>query len=184
MRKKLLCFTLALLLLTGGSRALPPEPVGELTPPPFRQHVYLVRAMEIPGEVSSEEEETSRYADIAEAITDEEMGLLALTLYHEARGESEVCQKACCEVIFNRVLDERFPDTVKEVLYAPGQFSTAQLLATQPVKEPAALAAAFRIVGEVLEETEYQLEESYVFFAASKVNGKNFVLMDHTYFSE
>lgn len=182
MRKKLLCFTLALLLLTGGSRALPLEPVGELTPPPFRQHLCLARAVE-PMD-TEEAEETGRYADIAEAITDEEMGILALTLYHEARGESEECQKACCEVILNRVLDERFPDTVKEVLYAPGQFSTAQLLATQPIKEPAALAAAFRIVGEVLEETEYQLEESYVFFATSKVNGKNFVLMDHTYFSE
>ncbi len=177
MKKRLLCLMTALLLLTGGSGACPVVPPGGLVPPPFRQPICLLEA----GEV---EEEPGRYDSVAETITDEEMGLLALTIYHEARGESEECQKACCEVILNRVLDERFPDTVKEVLYAPGQFSTAKLLTTQPVKEPAALAAAFQVAEDTLSAVVYQLPETYVFFATGKVNGNNFILLDHTYFSE
>lgn len=178
MKKKLLCFTLALLLLTGGGRAYPPAPVGKLVPPPFREPVLCVKAVE------EQPEEPGRYDTIADTITDEELGLLALTIYHEARGESDDCQTACCEVVLNRVLDERFPSTVKEVLYAPGQFSTAQLLTTQPVKEPAALAKAFRVAEDTLSAREYQLPETYVFFATGKVNGKNFIQLDHTYFSE
>jgi len=182
MKKKLLCFLAALLLLTAGSRAFFFCPQAPSLPPVF--HKTLCGPVWVIPAQPAEEPQPGRYAELARDLTEEEMGLLALAVYYEARGESEECQKACCEVILNRALDERFPDTVKEVLYAPGQFSTAKLLTTQPVKEPAALAAAFRVVGEVLEETEYQLEESYVFFAASKANGKNFILLDRTYFSE
>lgn len=182
MKKKLLCLLAALLLLTAGSRAFFVCPQDHILPPAFPK-MLCGPIWVIPAQ-PAEEPQPGRYAELAKDLTEEERGLLALAVYHEVRGESEECQKACCEVILNRVLDERFPDTVKEVLYAPGQFSTAKLLTTQPVKEPAALAAAFRIVGEVLEETEYQLEGSYVFFATSKVNGDNFILLDRTYFSE
>lgn len=131
-----------------------------------------------------EEPAPGRYADIAETITDEELALSALTIYHEARGESYECQKAVFEVILNRVLDDRFPNTISEVIYQPGQFTTAKLLTTAPIQEPACLAIAFQVVEDVLEETEYVLGDTYIYFATSKVNGKNHIKIDETYFSE
>ena len=47
---------------------------------------------------------------------------LAQTLWGECRGCSELQQKAVCWCVFNRVDDDRFPDTVIEVLAAPYQF--------------------------------------------------------------
>lgn len=136
--------------------------------------------MELPDSKQRE----GRYSHIAETITDEERALSALLVYHEARGESEACQKACYEVVLNRVLDERYPDTVKEVINEPDQFSTRSLLTTESIKEPACLSRAFDVVDTVLEETEYQLGEDYIFFATKKVNGKDYLLIDNTYFSK
>lgn len=131
-----------------------------------------------------QEEKEGRYSGIAETITDEERALSALLIYHEARSESEACQKACYEVVLNRVLDGRYPGTVKEVINEKGQFSSKSLLITEPIREPACLAEAFDVVNEVLYETEYQLDEEYIFFAAKKVNGKEFIQIDRTYFSK
>lgn len=49
-------------------------------------------------------------------ISDGELELLAKIVYLEARGESFEGQQAVVEVVFNRVLDSRFPSTVEEVL--------------------------------------------------------------------
>lgn len=45
-----------------------------------------------------------------------ELFCLALILYHEARGEPRVGQLAVAEVVLNRVQDERYPDTICEVM--------------------------------------------------------------------
>jgi hypothetical protein len=46
---------------------------------------------------------------------------LAQTLYGECRGCSELQQRAVCWCIFNRVDDERFPDTIIGVVSQPHQ---------------------------------------------------------------
>lgn len=51
-----------------------------------------------------------------------EVDALAKTLYGECRGCSEIQQRAVAWTIFNRVDDERFPDTVIEVITQPSQF--------------------------------------------------------------
>lgn len=51
-----------------------------------------------------------------------EVTALAQTLYGECRGCSELQQRAVCWCIFNRVEDDRFPDTVIGVITAPSQF--------------------------------------------------------------
>lgn len=55
-------------------------------------------------------------------ITDEEYDLLARTVSAEAGGETLECQIAVAEVILNRVDSTRFPNSIREVIYAPGQF--------------------------------------------------------------
>ncbi len=42
---------------------------------------------------------------------------LALTVYHEARGEEVVGQYAVAHVVMNRVEDERFPDNICDVVH-------------------------------------------------------------------
>lgn len=71
-------------------------------------------------------ETPSKYSGIS--VSEEEYELLAKIVYLEARGECAEGQQAVVEVIFNRVLDPRFPDTVEGVIYAPGQFCTVPML--------------------------------------------------------
>lgn len=124
----------------------------------------------------------SKYASVAELITDEEVALSAFAIYHESRGESYEGQKAVCEVIFNRVLHPEWPNTVKEVLYQPNQFDVASYMLTADINEPELLAQAFRIVYEVLEETEYVLPDSDYIYFAQKVIGKSPIELGVHYF--
>lgn len=50
-----------------------------------------------------------------------EVTALAQTLYGECRGCSELQQRAVCWCVFNRVDDDRFPDSIIEVVSAPLQ---------------------------------------------------------------
>lgn len=53
----------------------------------------------------------------------EDCKVLAKAVVFEARGEPVVGQQAVAAVIMNRVEDEKFPDTVKDVVYQKHQFS-------------------------------------------------------------
>ena len=57
-------------------------------------------------------------------------------------------------------------------------------LLTANINEPELLAQAFDLVREVLETTEYILPDGYVYFATSKVNGKDFIQIGNHYFSK
>lgn len=48
---------------------------------------------------------------------------MAVAIYFEARGESIDGQMMVAETIINRVADERWPDTICEVVKQPHQFS-------------------------------------------------------------
>jgi spore germination cell wall hydrolase CwlJ-like protein len=50
-----------------------------------------------------------------------ELLCLATNVYFESRGEPEYGQIAVAEVTMNRVLDEKFPDTVCEVVHQGGE---------------------------------------------------------------
>lgn len=52
-----------------------------------------------------------------------ELEILALNMYHEARGEGRTGMQMVGEVTLNRVASEEYPDTICEVVYQPGQFS-------------------------------------------------------------
>ncbi|UWG96955.1 cell wall hydrolase [Dehalobacter sp. DCM] len=54
---------------------------------------------------------------------EEDIRLLAKIIYAEARGESFEGQVAVGAVVLNRVESSHFPDTIKDVIYQPGQFS-------------------------------------------------------------
>lgn len=57
-------------------------------------------------------------------ISDEEYELLKKIVAAESQTQELEGRKAVVEVIFNRVLSDEFPDSVKGVLSQKGQFST------------------------------------------------------------
>lgn len=56
-------------------------------------------------------------------ITDAEKDLLARLVTAEAKNEPHAGKVAVAEVVLNRVDDDRFPDTVADVIYEENQFS-------------------------------------------------------------
>ena len=50
------------------------------------------------------------------AILETALMCLAFNIYHEARSQSTIGQLAVAQVVMNRVDDDRFPDTVCEVV--------------------------------------------------------------------
>lgn len=63
-------------------------------------------------------------AAIAEINTNspKETQCLAMSIYYEAKGEPIKGQYAVADVVLNRVEDERFPDTICDVIYQKNQF--------------------------------------------------------------
>lgn len=129
-----------------------PEPICIETPTPTPQTVYQTEVVEVGQE--------AYYADIAAIITESERELLAKATYLEAGNQSMTGQRAVVEVILNRVMDDKFPDTIEEVLYQPGQFTTApRLAAAIPNKEQ------YKAVDLTLETSTPILEPYVLFFA-------------------
>lgn len=117
------------------------------------------------------------------SMTDEEAQLLRSILALEADygTEGHDGQKAVVEVIFNRVLSPKWPDTVADVIYQRGQFATVKYL-RRPYNRPGeheddAISAVLRETETVLPSTDY------VYFSRGKSNGKAFVKLNHHWFS-
>ncbi|SEM21626.1 N-acetylmuramoyl-L-alanine amidase [Mesobacillus persicus] len=60
------------------------------------------------------------------SISDSDIDLLARIVRAEAQTEPFEGKVAVADVVLNRVESEQFPDTIKEVIYAPGQFQPVQ----------------------------------------------------------
>lgn len=70
--------------------------------------------------------EESRYPNIE--LTAEERELVARVVWVEARGESDEGQQAVAEIIFNRLMNDKFGDTINDVIYSEGQFRSVPFL--------------------------------------------------------
>lgn len=125
----------------------------------------------------------TRYAAIAESISQKEKGLMAMVVYHESRGEPHDGQRAVAEVILNRTLSDQFPSTIEGVIYqkynGKYQFSCAPALTTAAIQEPAALATCFDVVNEVLMETEYAVPAHYYFFSTGSTKKADHIKIGH-----
>lgn len=103
-----------------------------------------------------------RYPDIQ--LTDEEKMLLARVIWVEARGESAEGQQAVAEVVLNRLASDRFPDTLKSVIYASNQFRSIHYLDDATPEQAQFDALEHAIYGP------YILPENVVHFATYKTN--------------
>lgn len=58
-------------------------------------------------------------------VTDDELEMLVILCYLEAGGESDACVRAVAEVVFNRLDNGTWGDTMYDVIHAPGEFEPA-----------------------------------------------------------
>ncbi len=98
-------------------------PLVEETESPEDKSLTPVQLVHTTKQTEPVETPQSRYADID--LSQEDVELLARIIWLEARGECFDGQQAVAEVVFNRMLSEAFPDTLHDVIYQKGQFSTA-----------------------------------------------------------
>lgn len=65
----------------------------------------------------------------------QDMKILANVVYYEARGCPSRHRQLVAQVVLNRVADPRFPNTVKEVVEQPGQYSPSYVTANPDIPE-------------------------------------------------
>lgn len=97
-------------------------------------------------------------------LTEEEINLLARMVWVEAQGEPFEGQQAVAEVVLNRLAADNFPDTLKGVIYAEGQFRSASQLEDAQTTQTQYEAIEQALYGP------YVLPMDVVFFAQYPVN--------------
>jgi spore germination cell wall hydrolase CwlJ-like protein len=118
-----------------------------------------------------------KYSGIKVSSSDRK--LLAQLVKREAGGESFKGQKAVVEVVLNRVLDSRFPNTIRGVVFQKGQFSTASKLSkTTPTQ------TNYDAVDYVLEHGATVLHGNYVYFSAGKCHGSGRIKIGNQWFGK
>lgn len=87
---------------------------------------HISKSNEIKSIVTEEPTETVEIEEVVEEfyISDDEINLLALVTMAEAEGECEDGQRLVIDTILNRMDSEYFPDSISEVIYQPGQFTS------------------------------------------------------------
>lgn len=123
-------------------------------------------------------------------IDERDLELLACVIYNEAGGDDncDECRRRVADVVLNRVADERFPNTIEEVLLQPnqyGSFSTYGIFWPERAKDPYeanALARAWRIAEEVLRGQHSELYgNGYIWQAGFKQGTDNIYCCHHYY---
>lgn len=66
----------------------------------------------------------AKYGELAEEQYCDDLQLLACTVWAEAGNQDVHGKELVADVVLNRVDDPRFPDTIREVIFQKGQFST------------------------------------------------------------
>lgn len=109
---------------------------------------------------------TVQLEDIAGEDRQAELELLACVVHAEAGNQDLHGKRLVADVVFNRVMSDRFPNTITEVIYQPGQFS---------VVNDGALERAYTEVTEedfqaVEMEIDEELDYEVLFFTAGGYN--------------
>ncbi|WP_052446724.1 cell wall hydrolase [Candidatus Soleaferrea massiliensis] len=118
-------------------------------------------------EAESSSAKTHRYTAVQNAITDEELELLAKIVWIESRGEPDEGQQGVVEVVFNRVLNSRFPNSIHDVIYQRGQFTSVYYLDTaRPTQRE------YDNIALVLQGKTDVLSDDVVYFSREPLNDR------------
>lgn len=108
--------------------------------------------------------EEPRYGDLE--LTQQDMDLIAKLICAEGESEPFDGQQAIAEVILNRLTSEQFPNTVRNVVYAEGQFEGVQYMYKAEPTYTQYKAIERALYGP------YIVPQDVVFFARFAVNDK------------
>lgn len=111
--------------------------------------------------------ENTRYSEIS--ISREEMDEMAAIIYLEARNQSAKGQQAVAEVILNRVLNDGFPDTVRDVIHEGEEKGIVQFTTVYALDEAEPSAEQYAAIDNALYGKSV-LPVEVVFFSR---NGEN-----------
>lgn len=100
----------------------------------------------------------------------EDCKVLARAVVFEARGESVVGQQAVAAVIMNRVENDKFPDTVKDVVYQKHQFSFVKDMHKQKPPTKKDIDTARRIAYNVITKKVASPVGKALYFHSVNVN--------------
>lgn len=130
--------------------------------------VYVERVVYVPIPPHPQPDPEAVFGD----ISDKDRECLALNIYFESRGESEIGQQFVAWVTLNRVMDQKFPNTVCEVVWEDNQFSWTHDGKSDKPKDKAAWAEAQVIANQVIEAygVEQDPTEGSTFFHADYTN--------------
>ena len=132
--------------------------------------------VEVPVEVLVEPENTAYYKDIH--LTESQYLMVGKMVHAEAGNQTPVGKRAVVEVIFNRYLSERWPDTIEGVLNQQGQFTSTKHVSDEQAR------AQFEHIEAVLNEETPILDGQCVYFATRKnANGTHYVQIGAHYFA-
>lgn len=124
---------------------------------------------------------SNKYINIIDSLTEEEKDLICRITFREAGNQNQDGQRAVIEVILNRVIDERFPNTVNEVLSQPGQFSTWGGRSSVTDEQISGIYPLF----DIIYTEESVLNGNYVYFDGKQHSyGKNYVKIQDHWFAE
>ena len=118
-------------------------------------------------------------AETYSPMYNEEIKLIASVTLAEAEGEGELGKRLVIDTILNRVDSDRYPDTVKEVIFQPHQYSVIQngrINKCLPNDDVCRL---------VIEELNFRTDNRVIFFNADgySVYGKPLFKEGNHYFS-
>ena len=136
----------------------------------------MIEIQEIEIEVSDEES----IPVYAYTITPEEREMLARLIFLEANTESLECQKAVVSIVFNRLQNGYWGDTLEKVIHAPNQFTPAPRI---PYVTPTSVN--YEAVDYVV-KNGITLPDYVLYFHANRHHNWNgycgYISIDHTYF--
>lgn len=115
--------------------------------------------------------------DIKKTYSAEDIELMARVVMNEAGGESYKCQVAVAETILNRVDSTDFPNSIREVIYQPYQYSlNSNGSITDSVYEAVYQALEYRIFDSNM--VYFRMDKYHEFDEAA-----DYFEIDNTYFS-
>ena len=131
-------------------------------------------------EVSNKDEER-RKEDEARTVTNsmDEVDLLYRLVFRESRNQVEDGMRRVCDVVLNRVDDPRFPDTIRDVILQPGQFSGGKDLSKIVIDSEVISAVDM----ELNASKENRLDNESIYFARKPLTKDYYQFKDH-YFAK
>lgn len=158
--RDVIIFVLSVLVIWGYLR-LPPFDDQDIVNN-YYDYSYTIVQEDEPAQEETKIQGQLTLDDPVPQYTNEEIDLIALCTMAEAEGEPELGQRLVIDTILNRVEHPDFADTVREIVYAPNQFTSM----TNGRADRCYVKESIRAL--VVEEIRDRTDKSVLYFRAGR----------------